>query len=83
MPTVAIVEGVKVQFFAEEHPRPHFHAQFPEHRVQNEISSLRVLKARLPPAKLSVVIKWAGSRREEPLRTWRVLLAKQKLEKIK
>jgi hypothetical protein len=82
MPTVAIVEGVKIQFFAEEHPPPHFHAQFAEHRIRIEISSLRVLKGRLPNAKLSVVLRWAESRREELLRTWHVVLAKQKPQRI-
>ena len=33
MPTVAIVEAVKIQFFAREHPPPHFHAVFAEYRV--------------------------------------------------
>jgi Domain of unknown function (DUF4160) len=46
MPTVAVVEGVKIQIFAEEHPPPHFHAQSAEHRVRIEISSLRVLNGR-------------------------------------
>ena len=27
MPTVAVVEGVKVQFFFDDHPPPHFHAE--------------------------------------------------------
>jgi hypothetical protein len=68
MPTVAIVEGVKIQFFAEKHPPPHFHAQFAEHRIRIKISSLRVLNGRLPHGKLS--------------RTWHVVLAKQKPQRI-
>jgi hypothetical protein len=36
MPTVAIVEGVKIQLFAQEHPPAHFHAVIAEHRVQIE-----------------------------------------------
>ena len=82
MPTVAIVEGVKIQFFAEEHPPPHFHAQFAEHRIRIEIASLRVLNGRLPHAKLSAVLRWAESRREELLHTWHVVLAKQKPQRM-
>jgi hypothetical protein len=44
MPTVANVDGVKIQFFAIEHPPPHFHAVFAEYRAQIEINSLRILK---------------------------------------
>ena len=43
MPTVAIVEGVKIQIFAQEHPPPHFHVAFAEYRAQIEIASLTVL----------------------------------------
>jgi hypothetical protein len=59
MPTVAIVEGVKIQFYSREHPPPHFHAVFAEHRAQIDSTSLTVLKGELPPAKLRAVIAWA------------------------
>jgi hypothetical protein len=42
MPTVAIVEGVKIQLFAQEHPPPHFHAVFAEYRAQIDIASLEI-----------------------------------------
>jgi hypothetical protein len=82
MPTVAIVEGVKIQFYAREHPPAHFHAVFAEYRAQIEIASLRVLSGSLPHAKLAVVISWAEARREALKRTWDTVLAKQKPEKI-
>lgn len=41
MPTmVALVDGVKIQFYANEHPPPHFHAEFAEHRGVIDIESL-------------------------------------------
>jgi hypothetical protein len=61
MPTVARVNGVKIQFFAREHPPPHFHAVSAEHRAQIDIETLRVLKGKLPPAILSKVLSWAES----------------------
>ena len=82
MPTVAIVDGVKIQLFAREHPPPHFHAVFAEHRAQIEIASLRVVKGRLPPAKLRAVISWAGTRREGLMHAWEAVLAKRRPEKI-
>jgi hypothetical protein len=30
MPTVAIADGIKIQFYFNEHPQPHFHAAFAE-----------------------------------------------------
>ena len=82
MPTVAIVEGVKIQFYAREHPPPHFHAVFAEHRAQIEISSLRVSRGSLPHAKLAIVVRWAESRREALHRAWNAAAAKQRPEKI-
>ena len=82
MPTVAMVEGVKIQFFAKEHPPPHFHAVFAEHRAQIEIEALAVLKGRLPRAKLRVVLSWAETRREALELAWEAVQAKRKPEKI-
>ncbi len=82
MPTVAIVDGVKIQFYAREHPPAHFHAVFAEHRAQIEIASLRVLRGSPPHAKLAVVISWAEPRREALKRAWDMVTAKQRPEKI-
>jgi Domain of unknown function (DUF4160) len=82
MPTVAIVDGVKIQFFAREHPPPHFHAVFAEHRAQIRIDSLGVLKGRLPRAKLRAVVSWAETRGEALQRVWEDVQAKRKPEKI-
>ena len=82
MPTVAIIDGVKIQFFAREHPPAHFHAVFAEHRAQIDIATLHVLNGRLPPAKLRVVISWAETRREALKQAWETVLAKRRPEKI-
>ena len=82
MPTVATVEGVKIQFFASEHPPPHFHAVFAEYRAQIEISSLRILKGSLPRAKLSAVLSWAEPRRQALRHVWDLAVTKRKPEKM-
>jgi len=30
VPVVAIVDGVKIEFYPDEHPPPHFHARYAE-----------------------------------------------------
>jgi len=80
---VAVVEGAKIQFFALEHPPPHFHVAFAEYRAQIGIESLRLIKGSLPPAKLAAVISWAETRQAALLNTWHMVLAKQKPEKIR
>ena len=83
MPTVAVVEGAKIQFFPQEHPPPHFHVAFAEYRAQIGIAPLGLLKGNLPPAKLAVVLDWAQPRQEALMNTWYMVLAKQKPEKIR
>jgi hypothetical protein len=82
MPTVAIVDGVRIRFYADEHPPPHFHAVFAEYQAQVGIDPLRVLKGNLPPAKLSAVLSWAEIRTEVLMDTWYMVIAKRKPEKI-
>ncbi len=48
MPTVAIVEGVTIQFFFSDHPPPHFHARFAEHQALIALNSWDVLEGSLP-----------------------------------
>jgi hypothetical protein len=82
MPTVAIVEGVKIQFFPREHPPPHFHAVFAEYRARIDIASLTVLKGYLSRAKLRVVVDWAEPRRDALGDAWEAVMAKRKPGKI-
>ncbi|MFL6951310.1 MAG: DUF4160 domain-containing protein, partial [Xanthobacteraceae bacterium] len=82
VPTVAIVEGVKIQFYAKEHPPAHFHAVFAEYRAQISIDSLQILKGSLPPAKVFAVVSWAEPRRAVLWRAWHGMMAKRKPEKI-
>jgi hypothetical protein len=82
VPTVAIVEGVRIRLYADEHPLPHFHAAYAEFSAQIEISSLRVMNGGLPPAKLSAVLSWAMVRQNVLKRTWDIVTAGEKPEKI-
>jgi Domain of unknown function (DUF4160) len=57
MPTVAMVDGVAIRFYPDEHPPPHFHAVFAEFVAQIRITPPEVLRGSLPPAKLARTVK--------------------------
>jgi Domain of unknown function (DUF4160) len=78
MPTVAIVDGVKIQFYFDEHPPPHFHAVFAECVAQIEIDPTRVLRGSLPPAKLETVLGWASKNRAGLMSAWAAIGAGRK-----
>jgi hypothetical protein len=54
MPTVAIVDGVRIQFYPRDHPPPHFHAEFAEYRATIDIRSLRVVRGSLARGEASL-----------------------------
>jgi hypothetical protein len=70
LPVVARFDGVRIEFYHAEHPPPHFHAIAGGEKVQIAIDDLRVLRGRMAPDRLRVVLEWA--RANEPLlrRAW-------------
>jgi hypothetical protein len=64
MATVAVVDGVKIMLYANEHPPPHFHAKFAEFHAVIDIDKLAIVRGSLPPSKSNVVIHWATGRQE-------------------
>lgn len=63
MPVVAILDGIKITFYHDEHPPMHFHAKFAEHEAMIGIDALKVLKGYLPKPQLRKVVAWAESRK--------------------
>jgi len=70
VPVVAIVDGVKIEFYPDEHSPPHFHARYPEFVAQIEIRTSRVLRGSLPAAKLSRVLSWAARHQSGLMNAW-------------
>src|SRR5690242_10175363 len=53
MPTVAIVDGIKIQFYWDDHPPAHFHIESGEYRAQIAIRSLKIIKWRYTEGEVS------------------------------
>lgn len=82
MPVVAVVDGVKIVFYANEHPPAHFHAVIAEHRAVIDIVGLKIAVGSLPPAKRAKVLAWAASRKDVLLERFAAALAHEKVEPI-
>jgi Domain of unknown function (DUF4160) len=82
VPVVAIVEGVKIVFYANEHPPAHFHALIAEHRAVVDIVGLKIVAGSLPAAKRSKVLSWAAQRKDALLERFTAALAHEKVEPI-
>jgi len=70
VPKVAVVEGVKIALYSNEHPPPHFHASIGEHQAVFDIETLEVMEGFLPAAKRRIVVQWASSRQARLLRAF-------------
>jgi len=82
VPIVAIIDGVKIAFYANEHPPAHFHAIIAEHRAVVDISSATVLEGSLPAAKRGRVLGWTAARREILLARFAAAIAHEKVEPV-
>ncbi len=73
MPTIAIVDGVLLVMYVNDHPPPHVHARLAEHRCKISLMTGEVIRGTLPTAKLKVVQAWLKANREETMFAWNEL----------
>jgi hypothetical protein len=56
MPTIKIIDSVKVDLYSREHPPPHFHAIYAEYEALILIQSFEVYAGWIPKNKFDKVI---------------------------
>ena len=71
MPEISRFFGIVVAMYYDDHPPPHFHVRYGEHRAILEIDPVAVLIGDLPPRALGLVMEWAALHREELEENWR------------
>ena len=59
MPTLKIIDSVKIDIYSREHPPPHFHALYAEYEELFVIDTLENYAGRLPVVQRRKVIEWA------------------------
>jgi Domain of unknown function (DUF4160) len=75
MPTVAVINGTKIEFYFDEHPPPHFHARYAEFVAQIDLATLEVIKGSLPRSRLRTIQEWASPRRAALEAAWNACLS--------
>src|SRR5258708_21281858 len=66
MPTVAVINGIKIELYFDEHPPPHFHARYAEFVAQIDLETLEIIKESMPRPQLRTIQGWATPRRGGP-----------------
>ncbi|MBI5130908.1 MAG: DUF4160 domain-containing protein [Rhodopseudomonas palustris] len=75
MPTIAIIAGVRIIIYPEDHLPPHLHARFAEFEVMISILTGDVLEGSMPEAKLREVQAWLVANREPVAYVWQEVRA--------
>lgn len=66
----------------DDHPLPHFHAEYAEYQAKIAINNLNVVKGKLPPQALRLVREWGLRHRSELMDNWDRARMHEPLEKI-
>ncbi len=69
--------------YFNEHPPPHFHAEYGEYEALVNINTLGVIAGKLPPRVLGLVVEWASLHQNELGTLWEKARNMESLDKIK
>jgi len=71
MPTISAFYGIVIRMFVKDHPPPHFHVRYGEHRARVEIATGEPLDGDLPPRVARLVCEWSELHRTGLEENWR------------
>ena len=70
MPIIAVIDGIWIAVYYNDHPPPHFHAMQAEHEILVEIARLVVFAGSAPAAMERTVRDWASRHQAELSLCW-------------
>ena len=82
MPEISRFYGIIIKMYFGDHNPPHFHVQYGSQEAVVGIHTLGVLRGKLPPRIMGMVVEWATMHQEELLADWERAVALKPLEKI-
>lgn len=70
MPTLAIIDGIRILMYLNDHPPPHFHVEEAETFGVFEIASGRMVRGNLDRRSRRKVEQWTEQHREALMTAW-------------
>lgn len=70
MPVISSFYGILIKMYFGDHVPPHFHAMYNEYDAQISIEDFQILKGKLPPKALALVVEWASIHQKELMENW-------------
>ena len=69
MPELCRFLGIVIYMLYDDHPPPHFHAEYNEYRIYVEINT-GIVEGRFPRRALSSILEWYELNRERLMENW-------------
>jgi len=82
VPVVAIVDGMMVMLFFNDHDPPHFHVEYGDFHARVSIATMQLIDGRLPIAKRRKLLQWARDHQEELAQGWKDIRSERKPRRI-
>lgn len=73
MPTIAVIDGIRIMMFLNNHDPPYFHVRADAFKAQFDIATGRMIKGRLDRRSLLKVQEWTELNRDLLMQTWHKL----------
>jgi len=70
MPEICRFFGILVTMNYNDHAPPHFHVRYGDQKALVAIRPLGLLRGRLTPRLLGLIMEWAGQHQEELAQNW-------------
>lgn len=70
MPTFFIIDGVKIEFFYNDHLPPHYHASIAEYEALISIKSHEIIQGSLPNKKKKKILTWSKANEKILMEIW-------------
>ena len=70
MPEISRFYGIVIRMYFDDHPPPHFHADYSGHSAVIDIESVSVISGSLPRRAMGLVTEWTMLHKSELKKFW-------------
>jgi Domain of unknown function (DUF4160) len=76
LPTISMFYGIIIRMYYApgEHPPPHFHVYYAEHKARVNILTCDMIDGNLPKKQGKLVLAWAELHQEELMADWSLVM---------
>lgn len=82
MPEISRFFGIIIAIYFNDHPPPHFHARYGEHKAKFDVATGTILEGAMPRRVCGLVEEWRLLHQAELEEVWNRIRDRQPYEKI-